>query len=309
MAENFDSLTIKITADAEKAVKAVNNLAKALERVNTALGGINTGGLDSASKSTEGLSNAINKIDTKKLNDVSKGISNVSNAGANVTQTADATNNLANSLNNAGQAAENVNKSVGNQGTSGFQNFKNVLQSVGSTAKSAFSSFLGLANSISKLVPHSHKAASGMKKLHHSTKVATLSAKGLVREFTRISKMLKLMVTRMALRAVIKEVGNGFKSLALHSEEFDASMSSMINGSKKLAYSIAAMVSPLINALAPALQYVINLLVKFANIVNQVFSALSGSGTWNKAKDFTGSWADSIEESNKKAKELKKTLT
>ena len=137
-------------------------------------------------------------------------------------------------------------------------------------------------------------------------------ATGAVKKFGngihRVTKMLKLMVTRMALRKVIEEVGNGFKSLALHSEEFNQSVSSMMNGSKKLGYSFAAMVSPIINALAPAIVYLINLFVKLANVINQVFSALTGSKTWNKAKDFSENWADNIKAANKSAKELKKTI-
>ena len=140
--------------------------------------------------------------------------------------------------------------------------------------------------------------------LDKATGAASRFAKGV----HRITKMLKLMVTRMALRKVIEEVGNGFKSLALHSEEFNQSVSSMMNGSKKLGYSFAAMVSPIINALAPAIVYLINLFVKLANVMNQVFSALTGSKTWNRAKDFTENWADNIEAANKSAKQLKKTV-
>lgn len=141
---------------------------------------------------------------------------------------------------------------------------------------------------------------------------ATDMAKKFANELTRMSKMLKLMIVRKALRAVIAEVGNGFQSLAIHSDEFNNAMSNLINGSKKLGYSFAAMVSPLINALAPAIVYVIELLTKLANIINQVFSALTGATVWNKAKNFTDSWRDSIEgagsAAKKTAKELKKTV-
>lgn len=141
---------------------------------------------------------------------------------------------------------------------------------------------------------------------------ATDMAKKFASELTRMSKMLKLMIVRKALRAVIAEVGNGFQSLAIHSDEFNNAMSGLINGSKKLGYSFAAMVSPLINALAPAIVYVIELLTKLANIINQVFSALTGATVWNKAKNFTDSWRDSIEgagsAAKKTAKELKKTV-
>lgn len=166
----------------------------------------------------------------------------------------------------------------------------------------------GLNKKLDGFISRMFKAKSVSRDTSKATKDFSLSATKLAKELFRVSKMLKLMVTRMALRAVIKEVGNGFKSLALHSEEFNSAMSSVINASKKLGYSFAGMVGPLINALAPALLYIINLLTKLANALNQIFSALTGKGTWNKAKDFTNNWADDIKAANKQAKELKKTV-
>jgi len=177
------------------------------------------------------------------------------------------------------------------------QTFNGISSAVG-TVNKHISSFIGKLRSL----------GSQSKRTKRDTGSLADGAKKLANEFFRVSKMLKLMVTRMALRAVIKEVGNGFKSLAIHSEEFNNSMSNMINGSKKLGYSFAALVSPLINALAPAIVYVINLLTKLVNIVQQVFASLTGASTWNRAKDFTDSWADSIQETSKNAKELKKTV-
>ena len=182
--------------------------------------------------------------------------------------------------------------------------------------------FGGLTNSISSvhstLSSFSKKLDSLVPKFHHVSKASNSTAKStdtlkaasdrLVKSLTRVTKMLKLMVTRMALRAVIKEVGNGFKSLALHSEEFDTAMSNLINASKQLGYSFSAMVSPLIQRFAPAIVYVINLLIKLMNVVNQVFSVLSGQNTWRKAKPFEGKWSDDIKAANKEAKELKKTI-
>ena len=182
-----------------------------------------------------------------------------------------------------------------------------------------FNSFgQGISNLHGKIASLNKDLSGFVSKLHHSKSAARsaaksnaefkLSADRLVKSLTRVTKMLKLMITRMALRTVIKETGNGFKSLALHSEEFNQAMSGLINGSKKLAYSFAGMVGPLINALAPALIYVINLLVKFMNIINQVFSTLAGKGTYSKTKDFATNWADDIQAANKSAKELKKTV-
>lgn len=184
---------------------------------------------------------------------------------------------------------------------SGYEGLFAVIRKIGSgfgaVAKKVASATLGFKSF--------EKAA---KKAIASIPHATDLAKKFAKEITRVGKMLKLMITRMALRKVIEETGNGFKSLALHSEEFNQTMSNMINGSKKLGYSFAAMVAPLINALAPAIIYVINLLTKLANAIQQVFASLSGATTWNKAKDFAENWADNIKAANKQAKELKKTV-
>ena len=140
----------------------------------------------------------------------------------------------------------------------------------------------------------------------------TSHAKRLWKEFERVGKMAKLMLTRMAIRQVLNNVGEGFQSLALHSQEFNATMSGLINSSKTLGYSISGMVSPLINALAPALMKIIELATRATNALNQLLSLLTGATSWNKAKNFTDSWADSIKgagsAANKAAKEIKKTV-
>lgn len=182
---------------------------------------------------------------------------------------------------------------------------KQVFGGIGSAVKSVnkyIDGFIGKIRSMS----------SASKKAKTETVSLTDTMKKFANEITRVSKMLKLMVTRMALRQVIAEVGNGFKSLAIHSDEFNNSVSSMMNASKQLGYSFSAMVAPLINALAPAIVYVINLLTKLLNVFNQVISALTGASTWNRAKKFTDSWRDSItgagKAASKTAKELKKTV-
>ena len=308
MAENFDSLTIQITADAKKALDAVNNLAKALERLNTALGGVNAGGLENVSKATDGLAESISKINTRKMKDVAKSISSVSHAGGDVSQAASATNTFANSLNDASDAAKNVTQNVGNKGTSGFLNFKNILSGISGVAKNAYSGFMKFGGALAGILPHANKAAHGMKKISSSSKTAVVSAKSIVGELTRISKMMKLMITRMILRKVITGVVDGFKNLAQYSKTFDASVSLLWNSFRQLGNSIAAAVSPLLNAFAPALNYLIQLVIQAVNAINQLLSALVGLGTWTKAKTLTDDYAKSLDKAGSKAKELKKTV-
>ena len=195
----------------------------------------------------------------------------------------------------------------------GLDGFKKGFNGVISVVKNGFVGAIKSANSqLKSFVKNITGANSAQKALQKTMSSMKALPTKIAKEITRLGKMLKLMVVRTALRAVIKEVGNGFQSLAIHSDQFNESMSNLINGSKQLGYSFSAMISPLINALAPALVYIIDLLTKLLNIINQVFSALTGASTWNKAKKFTDSWRDSItgagKAAGKTAKELKKTV-
>lgn len=185
----------------------------------------------------------------------------------------------------------------------------NGLQSLLNGVNSGLKSVTSVADRFVSKLRNMGKSAKTAKK--ETTSLAD-AAKKLSNEFFRVSKMLKLMVTRMALRKVIAEVGNGFKSLAIHSDEFNDSVSGMMNASKQLGYSFSALVSPLIERFAPAIIYIINLLIKLTNIINQVFAALSGKTSYYKAKPFTDDWRKSIEEAGdaakKTAKEVKKTV-
>lgn len=165
-----------------------------------------------------------------------------------------------------------------------------------------------VSNSVKSFTSRIKSMGTALKNTVTGGNSATKMARKFANEIFRVSKMLKLMVTRMALRKVIAEVGNGFKSLAIHSDQFNDSVSGIMNASKKLGYSFSAMVSPLINALAPALIYIINIFTKLLNIVNQVIAALTGATTWERAKDFTDSWRDSIEGAGDAAKETEKKL-
>lgn len=193
--------------------------------------------------------------------------------------------------------------------TSSLNTFRDGASKAVSILKNGLVGGFRLASRFAKsFSSHIKQAGSSLKNMVTHGKSASNMAKKFANEIFRVSKMLKLMVTRMALRKVIAEVGNGFKSLAIHSDEFNNSVSGMMNASKRLGYSFSAMIGPLINALAPALIYIINIFTKLANIINQVIAALTGATTWNKAREFTDSWRDSIEDAGEEAEKTRKTL-
>ena len=288
MADNFDTLSIQITASAGKAINSVNRLADALIKLNGALHGIDASGLESVSKATEKFGQAASnlKITKRRLEKITDAFQQVGQASGTLATPADAMQNLAEMSRAAGQSTESA------------------AQSVGSGA----ASMQKLANAANNTSVATKKAATNIKKMGGSTLGAAITSKGLAKELTRIGKMLKLMITRMILRKLIQGVVDGFKNLVQYSDKFNATISLLWNSLRQLGNSIAAATSPLLNALAPALNYIIQLLIKAVDAINQFISALMGLGTFTKAKVLTDDYRKSLDKANGSAKELKKTV-
>ena len=98
---------------------------------------------------------------------------------------------------------------------------------------------------------------------------------------------------------------DGMQNLVKYSSETNASMSLLMNSTNQLKNSVAAAASPLLNALAPALNTIIQMCINAANAVNQLLSALTGHGTWIKAKKQTQDYAKSLGGASKAADDLR----
>ena len=151
-------------------------------------------------------------------------------------------------------------------------------------------------------------AVKPIKKATKSTHDFSIANADLVKKLTRTTKMLSLMIVRMALRQVIDKATQGFKNLAQYSDTVNGSLSLLWNSFRQLGNAFASAVAPMLNAFAPALNYIIQLCVKAVNVINQLISALTGAKTWTSAKTLTDSWRDSLDKANGSAKELKKTV-
>ena len=302
MADDYNALQIQISANATNAVRNVNNLARALGRLNTALMSVNSSNLLSLTSATNSFVQA-----TQGLNGGVRNITNtaraVNNLNTNVGQTANASQNLTQLAN----AAQNVSQNVG-QATQSTQQLGAATRTAGQNATQGATQTQNLGNALNNVSENAHRASRNLRNVSSGASSSRGNFKGLFKELTRVSKMLKLMITRMVLRKVIQGVIDGFKNLAQYSSTFDATLSLLWNSLRQLGNAIAAAVSPLLNALAPALNYIIQLCIKAVNVINQLISALTGMGTWTRAKTLTDDYAKSLDKSNKSAKALKKTV-
>ena len=134
---------------------------------------------------------------------------------------------------------------------------------------------------------------------------------------------IKRIAMYRGIRALIRSITSGFSEGIKHlyrwselvNNEFKASMDSLSTSAHYLRDSLGAMVSPLIDALAPAVEILVEKFVTLLNVVNQFIAALTGKDTWRKAvrtpTTYSGAMkeaADNTKKATKAQKELNKAL-
>jgi len=119
---------------------------------------------------------------------------------------------------------------------------------------------------------------------------------------SKFTSALKRILLYRVVRAILKNIADGFKegfeSLAQYSEQANQLMSQLKTNSLYLKNSFAAMLLPVLNAVAPALQAISTWLVNVLNNLNMMFAAMRKQATYTKAIVYWQDYAKAI----KKAK-------
>ena len=182
---------------------------------------------------------------------------------------------------------------------SGIKKFASALKEIGSAAGKAFSmmktitaTVLGMQGSIFK----SKSASNGLTN-SFSGGIKTLLKYGL--------GIRSLYVLFNKLRSAIVA---GMNNLVQYSSETNSSVSLLSNSMSQLKNAAAAMAAPLLNAIAPALNQIIQLCISAANAINQLISSLTGKGTWIRAKKQTNNYAAGLKKTGSSAKKAAKDI-
>lgn len=141
---------------------------------------------------------------------------------------------------------------------------------------------------------------------------------------SRFLATFKRMVVLRTIRAMLREVAEGFTEGRDNLYQYSAAMNSLDAASAKtsldsvatqllyLKNSVGAAVGPLIQALIPALKIVVGWAVQAANAINMFVSALQGKTMYTRAKEYATDYTDSVTTgiggASKAAKELRATL-
>lgn len=135
--------------------------------------------------------------------------------------------------------------------------------------------------------------------------------KSLNGRFSTLLSSLKRIAFYRIIRTIIKEIGQAFKDgmnnlygwSALVNGKFKSSMDMMATSMLYFKNSIGAAVAPIINALAPALDFLIDKVVALINVINQLFARLTGAKFWTRAKKKADEYGDAVGGAGQAAKD------
>lgn len=200
---------------------------------------------------------------------------------------------------------------VGNKFKEILSKAKPALSAVGKIAQTTFSKLGSLAGQGAKAVTKAFAKIAGSPITGLKNAFSKATAK--VGEFF---KMFKKRAMYRVINAIISAITTGFKEGTANVYQYSKAMGGTLAGSldrisTSFLYfknSIGAACAPLINMLAPAIEYIIDKCVDLLNILNQVFAKLSGATTWTKAVKYPTEYAEAAEGATAANKELKKSI-
>lgn len=180
-----------------------------------------------------------------------------------------------------------------NDANSSIKRLTNTLDKLSSVTKSSTSGLAKTAGALAKL--------SG-KALALPFKDAIGSVKSFTNRISKLGSMIKRVAMTRALRAAIRAVTASFKegvnnlyqwSSAIGGQ-FAASMNQAATAMNYFKNSAGAAAAPLINALAPVLDMIVDKAVAALNAINQLFARLTGASYWTRAKKAAVSYGNAV---------------
>lgn len=130
-----------------------------------------------------------------------------------------------------------------------------------------------------------------------------------------VGRILTYRMIRSVLSGITSGVSTGITNLYHANSQFAASLDQCATSAQYLKNSLAAALSPAINAMAPVIDYVVDRVVDFINVINMLIAIMTGSSTWTKAvktpAKFSGALDDAASSAggaNEAAQELQRTL-
>lgn len=319
-AKQIDNLAESIDKIKASSVANVTQLADSIAKMSSA------SFPDTLSKSITAFGTSVEGVDNGAVDDVVQSINDIKQAtggGVVKEQTivdADAFPKLGAEAKTAGVEVERVAEKasafkhiLSSTDTSKFAMIKSAFSTLVSPIRNAENAFTKFKDKLKTFASSSF--ANGIKdikdnfvKLGQAMFGAHSFAGKLIKSFVRIAFYRSI---RFALSSMVKGFKEGATNLYAWSDAFDRTRT-FANSMDRIATSIlyvknslGAMVAPIINAVAPTIDYLADKFVGLLNIVNEFISAFTGASTYTVAKRVATTFDDVADGAGKATKAIK----
>ena len=285
MADNgqIDNIYIDFEVKDNGAEQKITAIDTALEKLETTLENIDTSNIDKA----------LEKISSSSGSNAFDGIEQSANkAAVSIDYLMSKQGKLDYLQNELAQAYTKLLELT--QGGEGYEN-KDVRKLV--------SQIESLEKQIDKL---GNNGSNAFKKIDKSTKKANNASRGYqkgLRGLLQTAKMFLVFGTFFTIQRQISQAfSEGTQNLYQYSKAIDGkfaqSMDRLATSFLYLKNAIGAAVAPIINAVTPALESLIDTVAEFGNKLAETFAALSGATTFKKAIKYHKEYAEAVNQTN-----------
>lgn len=122
------------------------------------------------------------------------------------------------------------------------------------------------------------------------------------------AKIVKLRAFRFVITSITSGIKEGIDNLYQFSKgingEFAKSMDMLATSSLYFKNSIGAMVAPIINQLAPAIDLLVDKIVDGTNKINQFLAQMTGATYWTKAVKYPKEYAEAVDDAKKSVQDF-----
>lgn len=167
-------------------------------------------------------------------------------------------------------------------------------------------SYKALNQKVSEYREKMEEAGKETEKTSKKTKNATKSIVPFSKSILSLGKMVKLMLIRQAIRAMISAAKEGLQNLAQYSKSVNKDMSMLMSSMTRLKNSFATAFAPILSVVAPILSKFIDLISRAVTAVGQFFAALTGKKTFTKAVAVQQDYAASLDKTADSTKDAEK---
>lgn len=297
---SLSGIEFKIIGSSDGASDSVKKLTKDLEELKKTLSSTaGVSGFVKSLKKLENLNTTMISVTYSILKDMSQiDFSNLAQAAQGIKDIAKAARDIA----NIGSRTSNVVERVAP---------KNAFQTLGVAVGNTTKTLWKFSSAVAKI---------GMRGISRMIsmpfKKATENVSGFAKSISNTLGGFKRIVFYRAIRSAIKEISQAFKDgiknlygwSVLVDGKFKDSMDSLSTSALYFKNSLGAMIAPIINAVAPAIDFLVDKIVGLLNVINQLLAKLTGASSWTRAKKKATEYGDAVGGAGAAAKEAMRYL-